>query len=65
MLEAYTAADCAKMLDIPVKKLYVFIERGDLRAVDVSIKEDNPRWRILKSDFQSFVESRSSRAVHA
>ena len=60
----FTPHDIAEQLGVTQGKVYRLIAIGDLNAIDVSAKADKrPNWRILPSDFEDFVRSRSSRGT--
>jgi excisionase family DNA binding protein len=53
-----TPPEIAKLLRVSNEKVYGWIRRGDLRAVNVGNKT-RPRFRIAREHLDSFLESRT------
>ena len=53
-----TPPEIAKLLRVSNEKVYGWIRRGDLRAVNLGNKS-RPRFRIAREHFDSFLESRT------
>ncbi len=55
--ELLTPPQAARVLGIGKNKIGILINRGDIRATDMSLGT-SPRWKIRRTDLDAFIESR-------
>ncbi|MEX2214006.1 MAG: helix-turn-helix domain-containing protein [Phycisphaeraceae bacterium] len=61
MQDALTPPQVAEALGVNPTKIIDFIRSGELRAVNLARRESRrPRWRILRTDLETFIAGRSS-----
>ncbi len=60
MLTILTADDVAEQLAVSRDKVYRLISSGSLHAINVGVNPDRACYRILPSDFELFLTSRST-----
>jgi hypothetical protein len=60
--EFYQSAKAAKILGVAVEQIHQYIDRGELKAYNLSLK-DRPRWKIDEDDLKVFLQSRSNQAA--
>ena len=54
-----TPPQIGKILGVSKEHVVKFINRGELRAVNTSLK-DRPRWKVSQENFDAFMKSRSN-----
>lgn len=61
MSEYLSPPAVAELLSIDVGKVYAWLSSGELRGVNVAERRGGrPRWRIARSDLESFLLRRSA-----
>jgi hypothetical protein len=60
--EFITPPAAAKLLGVSIEKIINCIRRGELKAFNLS-DSARPRWKIARSDLQSFLDRRSNQAA--
>jgi Helix-turn-helix domain len=62
--EFYSVKDVARLLSIRVRSVLSLIDLDELKAVDVSIRQNQrPRWRIARIDLDGFIARRKRQAA--
>ena len=62
MIRRLTPQQVATRFGVTVKRVYALIEAGRIVAIDVSIGNERPRWRIDEAAIEAFEMARSNRA---
>ena len=58
-MEFHTPPALAKQAGVAREKIIEFINRGELRAINLS-EGVRPRWRVSDDDWQAFLASKSN-----
>lgn len=59
-MKYYTPPQLAKMAGVNPDKILSWIQRGILKAANISDGLKRPRWRVAETDWQKFLDARSN-----